>query len=545
MSNEQYIVEEPANEAYDSFAPGTPERERIKKKLEELKSETIEIPAIIGGEEVKTGRTLDVVMPHNHQHTLAKAHLCGEKEVERAIDAANKAWETWSELPWQDRVAVFNRAAEILTNDTEWRDTMNASTMLGQSKTPQQAEIEAVGELADFLRFNCYYLANIMKEQPHSPDGLWNRLEYRPLEGFVFAVTPFNFTAIGGNLPSAPALCGNVALWKPAPTALYSNYFFMKLLEEAGLPDGVINFLPGEGPDVGDPVLKSADLAGLHFTGSTATFHHLWKEIADNIDHYHTYPRIVGETGGKDFIFAHNTAEVDALVPAALRAAFEYQGQKCSAASRMYVPSSIWDEFRSKFLAEVKKIKYGDVEDFSNFMGAVIDQKSFDKITSYIDFVKESEDAEILYGGSYDDSTGYFIEPTLVLANKPDFKTMREEIFGPVLTIYVYEDDAFEDTLEICNNTSPYGLTGAIFATDQYVLNKMNKILRHAAGNFYINDKPTAAVVNQQPFGGMRKSGTNDKAGSAANLMRWLSMRAIKENQNPPKSWTYPYMQQS
>jgi len=545
MSNEAYIIEQPANESYDTFAPNTPERERLKRKLKELKSEVIEIPAIIGGKEVKTERTRDVVMPHNHQHKLATAYLCGEEEVEQAIEASQEAWKEWSETPWQERVAVFNRAAEMLTKDNEWRDTLNASTMLGQSKTPHQAEIEAVGELADFLRFNSYNLSKIMEDQPHSPDGLWNRMEYRPLEGFIFAVTPFNFTAIGGNLPSAPAVCGNVALWKPAPTALYSNYYYMKLLQAAGLPDGVINFLPGNGPDVGDPVLESPHLSGLHFTGSTGTFHHLWKKIADNIDIYHTYPRIVGETGGKDFIFAHKSADVDTLAVAALRGAFEYQGQKCSAASRMYLPESLWDAFSDKFVQEVKKITYGDVEDFSNFMGAVIDEHAFEKITSYIGKVKESDDAEIVYGGSYDDSTGYFIEPTVVRAYNADFTTMKEEIFGPVLTIYVYEDDQFEETLDICDNTSPYGLTGAIFAKEQYVLNKMAKKLRHAAGNFYINDKPTAAVVNQQPFGGMRKSGTNDKAGSAPNLMRWLSMRAIKENQNPPKSWTYPYMKES
>jgi len=542
MSNEQYIVELPENESYNSFEPGSVERIRLQNKLEELRKNPIEIPAIIGGQEVKTDRTLDVVMPHNHQQKLATAYLCGEDEVNQAIDAALEAWKEWAEVPWQDRVAVFNRAADKLTNNPEWRDTMNAATMLGQSKTAHQAEIEAVGELADFLRFNSYNLTQIMKDQPTSPDGLWNRMEYRPLEGFIFAVTPFNFTAIGGNLPSAPALCGNVALWKPAPTALYSNYYFMKLLEESGLPAGVINFLPGKGPDVGDPVLESPHLSGLHFTGSTRTFHHLWQGISDNIEKYHTYPRIVGETGGKDFIFAHHSADVDALVVASLRAAFEYQGQKCSAASRMYIADSIWDEFKEKFITEVSTIKYGDIEDFDNFMGAVIDDKAFEKISGYIDYVKKSDNAEILFGGNYDDSEGYFIEPTVVQAHTPDFKTMEEEIFGPVLTIYVYDDDKFEETLDICDNTSPYGLTGAIFARDQYTLNKMSNKLRHAAGNFYINDKPTAAVVNQQPFGGMRKSGTNDKAGSAANLQRWLSMRAIKENQNPPKSWRYPYL---
>ena len=543
MAYAYFKIEEPTNEPYDTFAPGTPERERLKRKIAELKAEKIEIPAIIGGKEVKTDRTYDVVMPHNHQHVLATAHLCGEKEVEMAVEAAMDAWKVWSEMPWEERAAVFMRAAELLTTDMDWRDTMNATTMLGQSKTPQQAEIEAVGELADFLRFNSYYLTQIMKDQPHSPEGMWNRVEYRPLEGFVFAVSPFNFTAIGGNLPAAPALCGNVALWKPAPTALYSNYYFMKLMEEAGLPAGVINFLPGEGADVGEPVMKNKHLAGLHFTGSTKTFHHLWKTTADNIEHYNTYPRIVGETGGKDFIFAHNSADVDQLVVAALRAAFEYQGQKCSAASRMYVPQSIWEEYKEKLVQEVGKVTYGDVEDFSNFMGAVIDQNAFDKISGYIDYVKESDDAEIIVGGEYDDSEGYFVAPTVVHTKDPHFKTMKEEIFGPVLTIYVYEDDKFDETLELCDTTSPYGLTGAIFAKERTVLKKMSDRLRHAAGNFYINDKPTAAIVNQQPFGGMRKSGTNDKAGSAANLMRWLSMRSMKETQNAPRSWEYPYMQ--
>jgi len=414
--------------------------------------------------------------------------------------------------------------------------------MLGQSKTAYQSEIDAVAELADFFRYNAYYLTEIYKDQPYSPEGMWNRSEYRGLEGFVFAVTPFNFSSIAVNLPTAPALCGNVAIWKPATTSVYSSYFAMQMLKEAGLPDGVINFLPGHGADVGDPVLESEHLSGLHFTGSTGTFQHLWKSIANNIKKYHTYPRIVGETGGKDFIFAHQSADVDALVVAALRAAYEYQGQKCSAASRMYIPQSMWDEFSEKFAAEVAKIKMGEAEDFSNFMTAVIDQKAFDSITEYIDFAKEADDAEILLGGSYDDSEGYYIEPTFIRAHDPHFKTMEEEIFGPVLTAYVYDDNKFDEALELCDTTSPYALTGAIFSQDRYALNKMADHLNHAAGNFYINDKPTAAVVNQQPFGGGRKSGTNDKAGSAANLMRWISVRSIKETQVPPKDWTYPFM---
>ena len=540
MSQAYFKIEEPSNEPYLSYAPGTPERKAIKEKLKELQSKVIEIPAIIGGKEVKTSRTFDVVMPHNHKHKLATAYYCGEKEVKMAIGAALEARKKWAAMPWEERVAVFRKAADLLTGP--WRFTMNAATMLGQSKTPWQAEIEAAGEFSDFLRFNSWYLSKIMTEQPHSPANLWNRIEYRPLEGFVFAVTPFNFVAIGGNLPASPALAGNVVLWKPAPGSLYSNYLVMKLFKEAGLPDGVINFLPGEGADVGDPVLKSPELSGLHFTGSMPTFQHLWKEIGQNIDKYKYFPRIVGETGGKDFIFAHNSADVDALVVAALRAAYEYQGQKCSAASRMYIPKSIWEEFKGKFIPEVKKIKVGDVADFGNFMGALIDRKAFDKVTSYIDYAKNSDKAEILTGGTYDDSTGYFVQPTVVLTSDPHFKLMEEEIFGPVLTIYVYDDDDFEETLQECESTSPYALTGAIFGRDRYVVKHMSEVLTNAAGNFYINDKPTAAIVNQQPFGGARKSGTNDKAGSVSHMLRWLSMRSIKENMNPAKEWMYPYL---
>ncbi|TVR14433.1 MAG: L-glutamate gamma-semialdehyde dehydrogenase [Balneolaceae bacterium] len=540
MPNAYFNVQEPKNEPYFSFAPGTPQRESLKKRLKELRSEVIEIPAIINGKEVKTGRTADVIMPHNHGHKLATVHLCGEKEVKMAVDAALEAQKEWADLPWEERVAVFLKAADLVTGP--WRDTMNASTMLGQSKTPYQAEIEAAGELADFLRFGAWYLAKIMEEQPFSPDGTWNRVEYRALEGFIFAVSPFNFTAIAGNLPSAPAMCGNVALWKPSTESVFSNWFFMQILKEAGLPDGVINFLPGDGPDVGDPVLANPNLAGLHFTGSEGTFNHLWKTIGNNIGNYKTYPRIVGETGGKDFIFAHNSANVDQLVVAALRAAFEYQGQKCSAASRMYVPESIWGEFKEKFLPEVAKIKVGDVEDFSNFMGAVISRKAFDKISGYIDYAKEADDAEIIAGGGYNDSKGFFIEPTVILTSNPKFKTMQEEIFGPVITIYVFKDADFEETMDLCDETSPYALTGAIFARDRFVVKMMADRFRQSAGNFYINEKPTGAIVNQQPFGGSRKSGTNDKAGSVMNMLRWLSARAIKEVTVAPTEWRYPYM---
>lgn len=540
MANAYFEIREPKNEPVYSYAPGSPEREKLKEELQRQKSEQVEIPAIIGGKEVKTGRQADVVIPHDHAHTLGTVHLCGKKEVEMAIESALKARKKWAEMPWEHRVSIFKKAADLLSGP--WRYTMNAATMLGQSKTAYQSEIDAIAELADFFRFNAYYLTQIYQEQPYSPEGMWNRSEYRPLEGFVFAVTPFNFSSIAVNLPTAPVLCGNVSIWKPATTSVYSSYFAMKMLQEAGLPDGVINFVPGSGPDVGDPVINSEHFSGLHFTGSTGTFQHLWKSIANNIEKYNSYPRIVGETGGKDFIFAHKSADVDALVVAALRAAYEYQGQKCSAASRMYVPKSIWPEFKEKFVAEVKKIKMGDAEDFSNFMTAVIDQKAFKSITEYIDFVKDADDAEVLIGGGYDDSKGYFVEPTLVQAHDPHFKTMKEEIFGPVLTVHVYEDNKFEETLELCDTTSPYALTGAIFSRDRYALKKMADYLRQAAGNFYINDKPTAAVVNQQPFGGGRKSGTNDKAGSAANLMRWISVRSIKETQVPPKDWTYPFM---
>lgn len=542
MANAFFRLREPKNEPYHSYAPGTPERQNLKEEISRLKSQQVEIKPVIGGKEIATDKQVDVVMPHNHSHKLATAHLCGKKEVKMAIEAAMKARKRWSDMPWEQRASVFLKAADLISGP--WRYTLNAATMLGQSKTAQQAEIDAVGELADFLRFNAFYLQQIYSDQPFSSPGMWNRMEYRALEGFVFAVTPFNFTAIAGNLPSAPVLCGNVSLWKPATSSIFSNYFVMKIFKEAGLPDGVINFLPGAGADVGDPALDSPLMSGLHFTGSTGTFHHLWKKIADNIESYKTYPRIVGETGGKDFIFVHESADIDAVVVAALRAAFEYQGQKCSAASRIYLPESLWEPFREKFLAEAGKVTYGDVEDFSHFMGAVIDRKAFDSITSYIDHVKDSEDGEIIFGGNYDDASGYFVEPTLVRAHDPRFRTMEEEIFGPVLTAYVYPDSELEETLELCDTTSPYALTGAIFARDRHVINMMSDYLNQAAGNFYINDKPTAAVVNQQPFGGARKSGTNDKAGSAANLLRWMSVRSIKESTVPAKEWTYPYMRE-
>ncbi len=540
MSNAYFQVPSPINEPVLSYAPGSPEKEAIKKKLKELGSKQIEIPLIIGGKEVKTGRTAEIAAPHDHSKKLGVYHKAGAKEVQMAIDAALEAWKKWSEMPWEHRASIFQKAAELLSGP--WRTTINAATMLGQSKTAYQAEIDSACELIDFWRFNTYYMTQLMSGQPYSPKGMWNREEYRPLEGFVFAVTPFNFTSIAGNLPTAPVIVGNVSLWKPASSAVYSAYFLMKLWEEAGLPPGVINFIPGSGGEVGNPVMASPDLAGIHFTGSTAVFQGMWKTVADNLSKSKYYPRIVGETGGKDFIFAHNKADVDALVVAAIRGAFEYQGQKCSAASRMYIPKSIWEDFKKKYTAEVAKIKMGDPEDFSNFICAVIDKAAFQSIKSYIDYAKDSKEAEIITGGKCDDSKGYFIEPTTIVTTNPMFKTMQEEIFGPVLTIYVYEDENFDDTLELCNTTSPYALTGAVWSQDREALVKMSNKLKHAAGNFYLNDKPTAAVVGQQPFGGGRASGTNDKAGSAMNVLRWMTARSIKETFDPPKDWRYPFM---
>jgi 1-pyrroline-5-carboxylate dehydrogenase len=540
MSNAYFRVPQPVNEPIKLYKPGSPERAELKKKLEELKSSQVEIPIIIGGEEIKTGNTEKIVIPHNHKHVLGIYHKAGKKEVDMAIESSLEAWKKWSVMPWEQRVAVFLKMADLLAGP--WRATINAATMLGQSKVAHQAEIDSACELIDFWRFNAYFFTKLMEEQPYSSPGMWNRTEYRPLEGFVFAVTPFNFTSIAGNLPTAPAIVGNVCLWKPASSAVYSAYHLMRLFEEAGLPKGVINFIPGSGGQVGNPVMSSTHLAGIHFTGSTSVFQNMWKVVAENLKDMKYYPRIVGETGGKDFIFAHNSADVDALVVAAIRGAFEYQGQKCSAASRMYIPSSIWGEFKDKYVAEVKKLKMGDVEDFTNFMAAVIDKGAFESITGYIKYAKDSSDAEIITGGNFDDSKGYFIEPTTIVTKNPKFKTMEEEIFGPVLTIYVYDDNKFDEALDLCDETSPYALTGAVWGKDREVINKMSDRLRDTAGNFYINDKPTAAVVGQQPFGGGRASGTNDKAGSGMNLMRWMTARTIKETFDPPKQWHYPFM---
>jgi 1-pyrroline-5-carboxylate dehydrogenase len=540
MSNAYFKVPAPINEPIKSYAPGSPEKAALKARMAELKAQTIDIPLIIGGEEIRTGDTAEMRIPHDHAHVLGTYHRASEKEVNMAVEAAMAAQTAWAAMPWEQRAAIFLKAADLLAGP--WRDTINAATMLGQSKTAFQAEIDSACELIDFWRFNVYYMTQLMQDQPFSPAGTWNRVEYRPLEGFVFAVTPFNFTSIAGNLPTAPAMVGGVALWKPASSAVYSAYWLMKLLEEAGLPKGVVNFIPGSGGKVGNPVMKSPWLAGIHFTGSTAVFQDMWKTVGENIAMYKSYPRIVGETGGKDFIFAHNSADVDALVVAALRGAFEYQGQKCSAASRMYIPASIWPEFREKYVAEVAKVRMGDPEDFTNFMSAVIDQGAFETITSYIDYAKQAADAEIITGGGYDSAKGWFIEPTTIVTTNPRFKSMEEEIFGPVLTIHVYDDEKFEEALDLCDSTSPYALTGAVWARDRYALTHMSDRLKNAAGNFYLNDKPTGAVVGQQPFGGGRASGTNDKAGSAMNLLRWMSVRTMKETFDPPKDWRYPFL---
>ncbi|TFH02802.1 MAG: L-glutamate gamma-semialdehyde dehydrogenase [Calditrichales bacterium] len=540
MSNAYFQLPEPYNEPVFNYAPGSDERAVLEQKLIQMQAEEIEIPLIIGGKEVKTGKTIEIRAPHDHKVKLGVYHQAGEKEVKEAVAAALAARQAWADMPWEHRATIFQKAAELLAGP--WRATLNAATMLGQSKTVYQSEIDAVAELCDFWRFNTYYMTELMGEQTYSPPGMWNRVEYRALEGFVFAVTPFNFTSIAGNLPTAPAIIGNVVLWKPASSAVLSAYYLMKLFKEAGLPDGVINFIPGSGGQVGNPVMASPHLAGIHFTGSTEVFQNMWKTVGDNIANMKYYPRIVGETGGKDFIFAHPSAKVKPLVVGALRGAFEYQGQKCSAASRMYIPRSLWPEFKELYVAEVKKIKMGSPTDFKNFFSAVIDKGAFKSIKAYIDYAKDAADAEIITGGKCDDSKGYFIEPTTIVTTNPRFKTMEEEIFGPVMTIFVYEDADFEKTLDICDQTSPYALTGAIWAQDRQALIKMSDRLRNAAGNFYINDKPTAAVVGQQPFGGGRASGTNDKAGSSMNILRWMTARTIKETMVPPEDWTYPYM---
>jgi len=533
-------VPPPVNEPVKGYAPGSPEKAELKARLEAMAGERIEIPLVIGGREVRSGETAKAVMPHDHGHVLADWHKATKEHVAQAIEAAAAARPEWASWPWEDRAAVFLRAADLLA--TTWRATLNAATMLGQSKTAFQAEIDSACELIDFFRYNVYFMKTILGWQPESSPGIWNMSEARPLDGFVFAVTPFNFTAIAGNLPTAPAMMGNTCVWKPASSAVYSAHYIMEILKKAGLPDGVINMIPGPGSVVGDLVLTHPDLAGVHFTGSTSTFQRMWETIGANIKSYNQYPRIVGETGGKDYIFAHPTADVKPLVIAMVRGAFEYQGQKCSAASRAYIPKSLWPRVKKMLLHETSTIKMGDPKDFRNFMTAVIDKAAFESIKGYITYAKRSRDAKIIAGGGCNDRKGYFVEPTVIVAKKPDFKTMRDEIFGPVITVYVYNDSQLEKTLGLVSTTSPYALTGAIFAQDRQAIVMMTEALADTAGNFYINDKPTGAVVNQQPFGGSRASGTNDKAGSLLNMIRWTSPRTIKETYCPPENYRYPFM---
>ncbi len=540
MINALVKIPTPFNEPVLSYAPGTPERKALKDQLAKMLSQQVEIPLLIGGEEVKSGDVGECRCPHDHGHILAKYHKAGAAEVEMAVEAAQTAWRDWSEMDWMSRAAIFLRAAELLA--TKYRFILNAATMLNQSKTAHQAEIDSACEVIDFYRFNPYYMSRIYAEQSESVPGVWNSMEFRALEGFVFAVSPFNFTAIAANLPTAPAMMGNTVLWKPASSAVYSSYFLTWLWKEAGLPDGVINFIPGSGRYVGDPVLEKPGLAGVHFTGSTSVFQGMWKTIGANIIKYRTYPRIVGETGGKDFIFVHASADVDSVVTALIRGAFEYQGQKCSAASRAYIPDDLWPAVQERMVDELKTIRMGDVTDFSNFMSAVIDEPAFDSIVEYIEYAKKSSEAEFVFGGKYDKAKGYFIEPTVIQTTNPRFRLMEEEVFGPVLTVFVYPSGQFSQTLEICDKTSVYALTGSIMANDRRAVIEAFRTLRHAAGNFYINDKCTGAVVSQQPFGGARASGTNDKAGSYLNLIRWTSARSVKENLNPPKNYRYPFL---
>ncbi len=540
VSNAVFKIEKPKNEPALSYAPGTKEREELKARLVELRTQEIEIPLIIGGKEVRTGKLGKCIIPHNKEVVIGRYHMAGEKEVNDAIEAALAARHDWESMPWEHRASIFLKAAEMLAGPC--RSTINAATMLCQSKTAYQAEIDSACELIDMLKFNAYFLNEIYKEQPESTKDSWNRMEYRALEGFVFAVTPFNFTSIAGNLPTSAAMAGNVVLWKPASSAVYSAYHVMTILRKAGLPDGVINFIPGPGNVLGSIALLNPWLAGVHFTGSTATFQSMWQTVGQNLPNYRTYPRLVGETGGKDFVFVHPSADLEPLVTALVRGAFEFQGQKCSAASRAYVPESMWPALKKRLVEEISTIKMGDIEDFTNFMGAVIDAQAFQSIKGYIDYAKESPEAEIICGGNADDSVGFFIDPTVIVTTNPRFKTMEEEIFGPVLTIYVYKDEEIEEALDLCDSTSIYGLTGAVFAQDREAIVKIEKRLTHAAGNFYINDKPTGAVIAQQPFGGARASGTNDKAGSKINMMRWVSPRAIKEHLNPPVGYRYPFM---
>ena len=532
----------PHNEPVKGYIRGSTERAELEAELARQMSEVIEIPCIINGEEVWTNNVVERVMPHNHGHVLARVHLAGEAEVRNAIQASLDAHNAWSTMPWEARGAIFLKAATMLAGSR--RQEINASTMLNQSKTCHQAEIDSACELIDFWRFNVDYARQIYEDlqPPISPEGVWNQSEIRPLEGFVFSVTPFNFTSIAGNLPSCAAIMGNTGVWKPSRNSYVSNYRIMKLMMDAGLPPGVINFIPGRASVVGDICMSHPDLAGIHFTGSTAVFRKLWRDVANNLENLRSYPRIVGETGGKDFIVAHPNCDEEALIVALLRGAFEFQGQKCSAASRAYIPESVWSRIEAKYIEEVGKITMGDVSDFSNFIGAVIDKKSFDNITGYIDRAHADPRCSIVTGGSYDGSTGYFVEPTTIVCSDPMYESMQEEIFGPVLSIHIYEDNKFEDILKVCDSTSEYALTGSIFAANREDIETAKDALRFSAGNFYINDKPTGAVVGQQPFGGARGSGTNDKAGSPLNLLRWVSPRSIKETFTPPRNWTYGFL---
>lgn len=526
------------NEPIRAYAPGSPERSSLQARLKAMEGERPDIAVVVHGEERRGGKAVNAVSPHKHQHVTATWHHATEQDVNDSIASGKKAYKEWSEWSWEERAAVFLKAADLLAGP--WRDTINAATMLGQSKNVFQSEIDAACEMTDFFRFNVQFAREMMTEQPISGPGMWNQSEYRPLEGFVYAVTPFNFTAIGGNLPTAPALMGNVVLWKPASSAMLSAWYTMQLLHEAGLPKGVINFLPGDPAMISEIALKHRDLAGVHFTGSTGVFNSMWSTIGSNMSRYRSYPRIVGETGGKDFMIAHPSADVQAFSVGVVRGAFEYQGQKCSACSRIYVPKSIWPEVKERITAMINDIKVGDVNDFSNFMGAVIDQKAFDRISGYLADAKAN--ASIIAGGTADGSKGYFVQPTLVETKDPKYRLMCEEIFGPVVTAYVYDDDKWEETLKLVDETSDYALTGAVFAQDRAALRQAHAALRHAAGNFYINDKCTGAVVGQQPFGGARGSGTNDKAGSKLNLLRWVSARTVKETFVPPRDYKYPHM---
>ncbi|HEX2294870.1 MAG TPA: L-glutamate gamma-semialdehyde dehydrogenase [Actinomycetota bacterium] len=528
------------NEPVKDYAPGSPERRSLTERLREMADERIDIPMVIGGREVTSGDIYEVVMPHDTKHVLGDAHQATAAHFGQAADAARDAHAEWAELPWEDRAAIFLRAADLLAGP--WRDTINASTMLGQSKTVHQAEIDAACELIDFWRFNVEYAARIYAEQPLSPPGMWNQSDYRPLEGFVFAVTPFNFTSIAANLPTAPALMGNTVVWKPSLTQAHSAHYTMKLLEAAGLPPGVVNMIHGPGPEIGEAALSHEELAGIHFTGSTPTFNWMWKKVGANVERYRHYPRIVGETGGKDFIVAHPSASVDALATAIVRGGFEYQGQKCSAVSRVYVASNLWDGLRERLADEVPEIPMGDVTDFGNFMGAVIDDRAFEKHESALQEARSSADLEVVAGGDADGSTGYFVRPTVVRTTDPATRLLREELFGPIVTVYVYPEGEWDETLDLVDSTSPYGLTGSVFAAEEGAIVQAKRRLRFAAGNFYVNDKPTGAVVGQQPFGGARRSGTNDKAGSIWNLVRWVSPRSIKETFVPPTDYRYPFM---